>query len=114
MSNTNRRKGHDYERNLRKDYRSLGWHHCETSRYASKMMDDRKIDLVNTKPFAIQAKYTQNSPTYHKLFKEMQPEEGDYKVIYHKRKNDGEYVIMQKNDFHELLEMLIANKIIKP
>ena len=43
-----RRKGHDYERQIRREYRELGWSNCETSRFASKMMDDRKIDLVNT------------------------------------------------------------------
>ena len=111
MSNTNRRKGHDYERQIRREYRELGWLNCETSRYASKMMDDRKIDLVNTKPFAIQCKSLINNPSYHKIFKEMQSDRDDYKVIYHKRKNDGEYIIMQKNDFHELVEMLIYHKI---
>ena len=43
----------------------------------------------------------------------MQSDAEDYKVIYHKRMNDNEYVIMQKKDFHELIEMLVANKIIK-
>jgi hypothetical protein len=77
------------------------------------MMDDRKIDLVNTKPFAVQCKASINNPSYHKIFKDMQSDAEDYKVIYHKRMNDNEYVIMQKKDFHELLEMLVANKIIK-
>ena len=113
MSNRNRRKGHDFERKIRQDFKSLGWSDCETSRYASKMMDDRKIDLVNTKPFAVQCKASINNPSYHKIFKDMQSDAEDYKVIYHKRMNDNEYVIMQKKDFHELLEMLVANKIIK-
>ena len=113
MSNRNRRKGHDFERKIRQDFKSLGWLDCETSRYASKMMDDRKIDLVNTKPFAVQCKASINNPSYHKIFKDMQSDAEDYKVIYHKRMNDNEYVIMQKKDFHELLEMLVANKIIK-
>jgi hypothetical protein len=112
MSNTNRRKGHDFERKIRIDYRNLGWTKCETSRYASKMMDDRKIDLVFTKPFAIQCKSSINNPSYHKIFKQMESDKEDYKVIYHKRKNDNEYVIIQKEDFHEIIEMLIQNNII--
>ena len=111
MSNRNRRKGHDFERKIRQDFKSLGWLDCETSRYASKMMDDRKIDLVNTKPFAVQCKSLINNPSYHKIFKEMEADRDDYKIIYHKRKNDGEYVIMEKDDFHELVEMLIHHKI---
>tara|TARA_R100000773_G_scaffold44079_2_gene43984 strand:+ start:361 stop:708 length:348 start_codon:yes stop_codon:yes gene_type:complete len=108
-----RRKGHDFERQIRKEYKDLGWNKCETSRYASRLIDDRKIDLVNTKPFAIQCKSTINNPSYHKIFKEMQADIDDYKLIYHKKKNKGEYVIIEKNDFHELLEMLIHHNIIK-
>jgi len=43
----------------------------------------------------------------------MQADIDDYKLIYHKKKNKGEYVIIEKNDFHELLEMLIHHNIIK-
>ena len=43
----------------------------------------------------------------------MQADKDDYKLIYHKKKNKGEYVIIEKNDFHELLEMLIHHNIIK-
>ena len=75
-------------------------------------MDDRKIDLVYTKTFAVQCTSLTNNPSYHKIFKEMQSDIDDYKIIYHKRKNDGEYVILQKDDFHELVEMLIHHKII--
>tara|TARA_A100001391_G_scaffold62126_1_gene38704 strand:+ start:117 stop:473 length:357 start_codon:yes stop_codon:yes gene_type:complete len=109
-----RRKGHDYERKIRKEFRDMGWKFCETSRYASKMIDNAKIDLVRTDPFAVQCKATTNNPSYHKILDEMKPNMFQYKLIYHKRKNDGEYVIMKKNDWLEILEMLVANKIIKP
>ena len=48
-----RRKGHDYERAIRKEFRDFGWKYCETSRYASKMIDNAKIDLVGTHHFEI-------------------------------------------------------------
>ena len=111
---TSRRKGHEFERKIRLNFKDLGWSNCETSRYASKQMDDRKIDLINTSPFAVQCKASINNPPYHKIFKQMEPNAGDYKIIYHKRMHDNEYVIMQKEDFHEILEMLIANQIITP
>ena len=109
-----RRKGHDYERQIRREYRELGRANCETSRFASKMMDDRKIDLVNTKPFAVQCKSLINNPSYHKIIDEMRPNKPQYKLIFHKRATNDEYVIMKKNDFYELLEMLIDNNIINP
>ena len=114
MANTNRRKGHDYERQRRLEYRDMGWNNCETSRYKSKYLDDHKIDLTDTYPFSIQAKCTKNNPSYHKIFKEMLEIKGHYKLIYHKKPRDKEYVVIQKEDFHELLDMLIKNSIINP
>ncbi len=111
---TSRRKGHDYERKVRLEFRQYGWKYCQTSRYASKMIDDAKIDLVNTSPFAIQCKATANNPSYHKILKQMKPNMPLYKLIYHKKPNDSEYVIMEKNDWLEILEMLIENGVISP
>ena len=111
---TSRRKGHNYERKVRLEFRQMGWIYCETSRYASKAIDDAKIDLVNTDPFVIQCKATANNPSYHKILKQMKPNMPKYKLIYHKKPNDSEYVIMEKNDWLEILEMLIENKIITP
>jgi Holliday junction resolvase len=111
---TSRRKGHDYERAIRKEFRQLGWKYCETSRYASKAIDDAKIDLVKTDPFVIQCKSTANNPSYHKILDQMKPSMPMFKLIYHKRKGGREYVIMGKNDWLEILEMLVSNQIIKP
>ena len=111
---TSRRKGHEFERKIRLNFKDLGWSNCETSRYASKQMDDRKIDLINTSPFAVQCKASINNPSYHKIFKEMLEIKGHYKLIYHKKPRDKEYVVIQKEDFHELLDMLIKNSIINP
>ena len=44
----------------------------------------------------------------------MRPNLPLYKLIYHKKPNDSEYVIMEKNDWLEILEMLLENKIISP
>lgn len=109
-----RRKGHDYERAIRKEFRDFGWKFCETSRYASKMIDNAKIDLVGTEPFAVQCKNTANNPSYDKILSDMRPNKPLYKLIYHKKTGKGEYVIMEKNDWLEILEMLTENKIIKP
>jgi hypothetical protein len=78
------------------------------------MVDDAKIDLVRTDPFAIQCKSTQNNPSYHKIIDQMRPRMPQFKLIFHKRTNNDEYVIMKKNDFYEIMEMLIDNKIINP
>jgi hypothetical protein len=52
---TNKRKGSNCERKYRLIFRSLGFSKCETSRYANKLYDACKIDLVNL-PFNVQIK----------------------------------------------------------
>jgi hypothetical protein len=44
----------------------------------------------------------------------MKTNKPQYKLIFHKKPNNDEYVIMKKNDFYELMEMLIDNQIINP
>ena len=51
----NKRKGNNCERKYRLIFRTLGFPFCETSRYASKLLDACKIDLVNL-PFNLQIK----------------------------------------------------------
>lgn len=41
----NRTKGHNGERLYAQKFREMGFPHCVTSRFASKMNDDAKIDL---------------------------------------------------------------------
>lgn len=55
MSNKNRSKGHNAERYFAKIFREEGFADCKTARYASREMDDLKIDLVNL-PFNVQIK----------------------------------------------------------
>ena len=55
MSNTNRAKGHNAERYYVNKFKELGFEFCFTSRYASRMHDDAKVDLVNL-PFNVQIK----------------------------------------------------------
>lgn len=98
-------KGHAYERKLAKEFRDLGWIDCKTSRYESRMIDDLKVDLTNTKPFNIQAKAVERLGSYHKILDEM-PKDTNYNLIFHKRNNKGEVVVMSKDDFYELVNML--------
>ncbi len=108
----NRRKGHAYERELVKKFKELGWEEAVTSRYASKMMDDMKVDLVNTEPFYVQAKCTKRAPNVRKILEEM-PDTSNYNVITWKvPKDNDQYVMMELKDFFELLEMLKKNDII--
>lgn len=87
-----------------------GFSECQTSRNESKKRDDEKVDLCGTEPFNIQCKAVQ-SINLHTVLSEM-PDESNYNLVFHKRDRKGEVVAMMKEDFYELLDMLIKNKII--
>lgn len=106
-----RSAGHTYERDIRLELIALGWVDCQTSRYASRETDDANVDFVNTKPFQIQAKRWKSAPSYHEVLKSM-PQNDSYNVIFHKRPNKGEVVVLSKDDFYELISMLKQNGII--
>lgn len=109
-----RNKGNAYERKLAKEFRELGFVNCKTSRYESKMLDDLKVDLTNTGFFNVQAKAVERlSPTHHDILESM-PKDSNYNVIFHKRNRKGDIVVMSKDDFYELVQMLINCEIIKP
>ena len=106
-----RRAGHAYERDLVNQFKELGFN-AHTSRYANRMLDDAGVDLVGTDPFSIQAKRWKSAPSYHEVLAKM-PKDSNYNVIFHKRPNKGEVVVMEKADFMELVEMLINEGVIK-
>lgn len=112
MANTNRNKGHNYERQLVKDFKKLGFENCVTSRYGSKMLDDQGIDLMNTGDFAVQAKCYKRNPQYKKVLADMVVKPTDVPIVFHKAPGGKEYCILHKEDMMELIQMLISNKII--
>lgn len=66
----NKRRGNLYEQNIAKELRELGFEGVKTSRECSKLMDDQKIDFVDTLnqlPCYIQAKRTIQVPDYFKI-----------------------------------------------
>ena len=109
--NNSRSVGHAYERQLRKEFIALGWDKCQTSRYASRETDDANVDFVGTPPFSIQAKRWTSAPSYHEVLSSM-PNDENYNVLFHKRPNKGEVVVMDKATFYALVEKLKYNHII--
>ena len=108
-----RQKGLDYERKLVIELKALfGKEDIGTSRNLNRFKDSLKCDIVNIPMFNLQAKATESTPSYHSLLKEM-PQDTNYNVIFHKRNRKGEVVVLSKEDFYEILNMLITNQIIK-
>jgi len=111
MPVNSRNKGNKYERDVAKEWRAFGFD-TKTSRYANRELDDLKVDLVNTGIFNIQLKHVERlSPSYHEILSSM-PNDNNYNLIFHKRNRKGDVVVMTKEDFYDILQMLINTDIV--
>jgi hypothetical protein len=110
--NRNRDKGHRFEREVMNLFKDLGYP-CTTSRYSSKEKDDSGIDLCGIDPWHIQCKFVDRLGSYHSVLDDMPDIEGRYKLLFHKRSRSGTVVAMPLEDFTEIVQMLIANGVIK-
>lgn len=104
-----RRAGHQYERDLVKELKELlKDEEISTSRYSSRKLDDAKVDIFGTQKygFHIQAKRYKNNPNLFGVLSEM-PTDECINTIFWKKPHVGEIVCMTKQDFYELLIILI-------
>jgi len=107
----NRTRGHSYERRIAQEFREIGWEKACTSRYASRMKDDQKVDICFVEPFNIQCKATNKGINYKQILGEMVQDE-NWNVIFNKLTGKGEFVIMSKEDFYDIIQSLKREKII--
>jgi len=112
MANRNRTAGHNYERKIKRELTELiGGSDWRTTREQSRAMDNAKIDLIDINGigwFTVQCKTSTNLP---KLEENLFKFNDKPNILFWKRtikKKDkfvskGEYVIMRKEDFYELV-----------
>ncbi len=116
LGSANRVKGHSLERFLAQLFRDLGYARCLTTRQASRIMDDAKIDLYGI-PFNIQSKSVEANINYQVLTQEIKaaildkvPERIEYPIIIvHKKSNKGTNVVMDINEFIKLIKQIHVN-----
>jgi len=106
-----RRKGHNFERLIRKRLLPI-YPKCQTTRYASKMLDDNGIDLFGTYPFAFQLKAVERGVNPQKILSEMILEKGDIPVLVHKKKGYRPIATMWFDDWLENTTKLVVEKIL--
>ena len=105
----NRKKGHDYERQIAREMRQF-FPDAMTSRNGARGEDPRGIDLIGTGMFNIQCKARQNLNSFTTL-KDM-PEDQNINAVFWKRNHEQDIVILNKNDFYELMQMLKMEQIL--
>jgi hypothetical protein len=106
MANRNKQAGSKLELDVIHLLKDMGYD-AVSARYASRMMDDRGIDIVSESfPFKIQCKASINQPNIDKIFSE---KECDL-IVFRKMKkqnsrffSQGDYAMLRLDDFLDLV-----------
>ncbi len=107
---TSRTKGHNYERKIAKEHRDLGFERCLTTRQASRLWDDCKLDLFAV-PINTQLKNVSSGPVkYEQVIDDMTeqvkkhlPERAEMPYVVIHKKGRVELAVMYKEDYYKLL-----------
>ena len=109
----NKRRGSEYERQIAKELRELGYD-VRTAREQSKALDDQKVDLVDMRgdlPFHAQLKRCIKYPNYIEIRKSCPLKDKEFVLFWNVQKptestfrSEGEVVILDKNFFYKLIE----------
>lgn len=108
-----KQKGSQYELEIIHKLRDIGYEGCVSSRSQNKLADANKIDIVdmnNELPVNIQAKFTQNTPSYFDIMEACSDKSKPFCVCWKKAGKNGEsakgqVAMIPINFFYELLEM---------
>jgi len=105
-SNPNRNRGHNFERDIVRELKELGYD-AVSSRYESRRLDDAGVDIVTDAPYMIQCKCSINQPNIDTLLTETEADTLFYRRVEKKgtrfyAKND--YVCIPKARFYELIK----------
>jgi Holliday junction resolvase len=112
-----RRIGHNYERKIVIELRNLGFERALTTRMASKIMDDAKIDIYGV-DYNIQCKSVRTGlnvfevlASMEKAIPKMVPERENFiNLVFHKKEAE-EVVVLRKEDFYLIIKTFLENGI---
>lgn len=105
----NRRAGQDWEREIVRDLKELGYKDAVTSRYASKMMDDKGVDILGVGGYAIQCKNLSQNINIPQVMNRI--DTNDTRVILFKKTKkkgnkfytEGKYAIIEWEKLKDIL-----------
>lgn len=112
QAKTNRNKGHSLEREVVKSLVALGYD-VTTSRFASKITDDMKIDIFDKRgdlPTNIQVKYLHSTPAYFTIREECPDKSKPFTIIWKKSQGNtgkhspGSIAMVDLDFFYQLLK----------
>ena len=116
IGKTNRRKGNNFELEIVKKLKEIGYDGCVTSRSESKSKDNDKIDIVDKNdklPINIQTKYTSVFPNFFEISKQCSDKTKPFSIIWKKytsgENSPGTVAILPLDFFMDLLKIYNLN-----
>lgn len=112
----NKQRGSNFERQIAKELRDLGFEGCVTSRSESKSTDDNKVDIIDKNkqlPFnmQIQTKKTSSTPSYFGIREQSTVDNESFVIIWSKTRRAkekmvtvGDCVMLPKSMFYKLIK----------
>jgi len=93
MANRNRTAGHNFEREIIRILKDMGYN-AVSARHESRSADDRGIDIISNFPLKIQAKISVNQPNVHNILQEK-----DCDVIFFRKVEKADKNFISKGDY---------------
>ena len=112
IASKSKRKGNNFELEIVKELRNIGYGGCVSSRSKDKLADANKIDIVDVNqelPVNIQSKYTQNIPNYFDIRDACTDKSKPFCLIWKKAGKNGEdsrgtVAVIPVKYFYELIK----------
>lgn len=109
-----KQKGNAYELEIIHKLREIGYTGCVSSRSQNKLADANKIDIIDTNgqlPVNIQAKFTQNMPSYFDIKDSCSDKSKPFCICWKKAGKNGEsskgqVAVIPIEYFYELLSKI--------
>jgi len=105
MANRNKQAGSAWEREIVQRLIGMGYD-AVTARYASRMMDDKGIDIVSDFPLKIQCKISINQPNVHDILTNKECDVIFFRKVEKADKNfisKGDYAMLKLEDLLNLI-----------
>ncbi len=107
-----KKKGSNYELQVIKILKELGFSGCASSRSCNRALDDAKVDIAGLPSLNVQCKAVEATVDLHKVLESM-PTDDKINIVFHKKNRREPVIAIQQKDFIPLLKLMIEHGVVK-
>lgn len=106
-----RTKGHQYERDIAKDFQKLGWDKCKRHLESQAAEAEEGRDLDHTEPFIVQCKARMDYVPVNTI-NEIKKRGSQYPLLITKGDRKPAMAVMYWEDLKEIIQMLVQSDVL--